>query len=103
MSMDDFEASEIDSERAFMEHEITTALIVDQFLESEIGHYIVQRAEVARAQALEDLVRCNPDDPVSVRRAQNEVRIIDQIQQWLADALRAGASASESMRQMDTE
>lgn len=76
---------------------------VEAFLSGPIGQYIAQRCETERAQLLETLAEVDPEDASAVRAAQSGIRVIDQIQQWLADALIAAQAAHDRIQQMAQE
>jgi hypothetical protein len=66
---------------------------VEQFLESDIGKYLLARAEEQREVALLRLTKANPWRRSYIQRCQNEVKVVDMFQQWLADSILEGKAA----------
>lgn len=75
---------------------------VERFLSGPAGARMVERFEAQRAAALEALKDVDPDEPKAVRRAQNEVAVIDQVLQCLADMLTEARAAIDRLDQLDT-
>lgn len=73
---------------------------VEAFLESEIGQYLIKRAEAQVSDAAESLKRVDPENPTQIRALQHNIQVAEDIQYWLAEAIRAGyASQDELMDQ----
>jgi hypothetical protein len=66
---------------------------VEDFLASDIGKYLVARAEEQRERSIERLKTANPWRRQFIQRCQNEVRVVDMFQQWMADAILEGQAA----------
>jgi hypothetical protein len=66
---------------------------VRQFLQGDIGDYLLKRADKRREEAIHDFGKVNADDPSAVRQIQVRVLVADSIKQWLADAIIAGMEA----------
>ncbi len=67
--------------------------IVHNFMVSEIGVYITQRAQNMEHEALLKLRRCDPENAGSIRQYQNEADVPALIIGWLKDAISDGAKA----------
>jgi hypothetical protein len=70
---------------------------VEQFLSSDIGRYMVGRAENEEHEALQALAQVDPIDAKKVERLQNQVWRARSIQQWLAQAVQAGLMAQHQI------
>lgn len=66
---------------------------VQAFLESEVGRYLIKRAEDEIADACDELKTVSPTDPVEITRLQNRVFRAESIQYWLAEAMQTGVNA----------
>ena len=89
------------NERDEMQRLIKLGFSAEDFLSSELGKFIAEKAEAERVSAIEELVSCNPFDCEAVSRLQSRVAIADAAMQWLADAIILGQEAQERMRQLD--
>lgn len=72
---------------------------VQYFLESEIGAYLVSRAKSESEAALEDLKAVDPFDGPKVAACQMRAKVADAVILWLGDAIAAGESATEQLKQ----
>ncbi len=70
---------------------------VQAFLSSDIGKYLIDRAETQVADAAEQLKRVDPENPTRIRALQHLVNVGEDIQYWLADAIRAGYAAQDEL------
>jgi len=75
----------------------------ERFITSPLGRYIVNRAEQERERALEALVKADPHEVAQVQQLQNAVKVIDAVQQWIADAITEGAAMEQSLVAEDVE
>mgnify|MGYP000879394272 FL=1 len=89
------------NERDEMQRLIALGFSAEDFLGSELGKFIAEKAEAERTSAIEELISCSPFDSESVSRLQSRVAIADAAMQWLADAIILGQEAQERMRQLD--
>lgn len=89
------------NERDEMQRLIALGFSAEDFLSSDLGKFITEKAEAERVSAIEELVSCNPFDCEAVSRLQSRVSIADAAMQWLADAIILGQEAQERMRQLD--
>lgn len=72
---------------------------VQYFLESEIGAYLVSRAKSESEAALEELKAVDPFDGPKVAACQMRAKVADAVILWLGDAIAAGESATEQLKQ----
>jgi hypothetical protein len=66
---------------------------VEQFLSSEVGRYMVARAEDQKSDALAAFKSCDVEDVQNVRALQNKVKLAESIVQWMAEAVSDGLAA----------
>jgi hypothetical protein len=76
---------------------------VEQFLDSQIGQYLVKRAQDAANAALEALATANPEDPAGIRKLQNKVVVADLVVSWLSEAILLGDQAEQELRTRDLQ
>ena len=72
---------------------------VEIFLESDIGQYLLQCAQIDVEKALEKLKRVNPRDVEAVQNLQNDIRVAESIVGWLSDAINSGKQATEALKE----
>ena len=65
---------------------------VKAFLGTNIGKYLVAKAEGEVADAVEELKTVSPSDPVAIADLQNRVYRAESFQYWLAEAIQTGQS-----------
>lgn len=70
---------------------------VEQFLDGDIGNYLVKRAQTEIDVAIEKLKKVNPVDVDLVRTYQNDVKVAEFFIVWLGDAIAAGHAAIETL------
>ena len=74
---------------------------VENFLQTNIGRYIVERAEKQAEQAMEELKRVAWWRGRRIKQLQNRIAVAESVQQWLADAIMDGLSATRSLESND--
>lgn len=84
-----------------IEKDIKLGFSAEDFLMSDLGVFISQKAEAERSAAIEELIAANPFDVEKVAQLQSRVAIADAAMQWLADAVILGQQAQERMRQLE--
>ena len=79
--------------------------VVENFMQSEIGRYIIFRAQEMEHKALTNLRKCDPENAGSVRQHQNEADVPAMVIGWLRDAVSDGAKALQILetREQDHE
>ena len=63
---------------------------VDQFFNSDLGKYVIERAKKEVDENTEEWKICDPYDGKEVNRLQTNIRIAEQALIWLAEALANG-------------
>lgn len=76
-------------------------ITVEEFLNSEVGKYLVSRAERERETALTALLTADPEDKRKVIELQFQGRLPDLVMKWLADAVTSGRLAERELTQDD--
>lgn len=71
---------------------------LEMWLETDIGRYMVKRAEDEIERAVEEMKTTNPHDVRLMVEAQNKVKVAEFVLSWLGDAIREGHSALESLK-----
>ena len=74
---------------------IALGLEVEHFLESEAGRWLTSQAEEMVQNALIKLGEADAEDPKAIRMLQNEVKVGEQIQYWLAGLVNQGRNAEQ--------
>lgn len=72
---------------------------VEQFLDGEIGQYLLQRAADEANEAMEQLSTADPEDPKKIREIQNRVKVADLVLSWLREAIVTGDVAQQKLRE----
>jgi hypothetical protein len=72
---------------------------VEQFLESDIGVYLTQRAEAQSDEAMGKLKEVDPNDWQQVMVLQMKIHVAEYILDWLGEAIRAGLQATEHLKE----
>lgn len=85
-----------------LEQDEAIGVEVERFLSGAAGRRMVARFEEERAAALEALKDMDPEDAKAIRRAQNEVAVIDRVLQRLADMLTEARAAIDRLDQLET-
>lgn len=66
---------------------------VEDFLESDIGQYLIGQAETEYEEAMQKLATVSPWRRRRIQELQNDARIAGQFQRWLARAIENGHQA----------
>lgn len=72
---------------------------VEQFLSSDIGTYLIERADEQAEAALKELVAADPAQPEIIRSIQNRIKVADSIIGWLREAIQMGEQAVQQLRE----
>ncbi|MGR9117432.1 MAG: hypothetical protein ACU85E_16915 [Gammaproteobacteria bacterium] len=62
----------------------------EAFLSTDLGRYLIARANEERIEALEQLAVVDPNDIKAIAKLQNKVAVADSIQTWIANAIQNG-------------
>ena len=81
------------SEEALLYRQATFGKQVEEFLNCDIGKYILSIALIEREEALAKLTECDPEDTKMVRSLQNQIKMRDDLRGWLMDAVARGLQA----------
>lgn len=71
---------------------------VEYFLSSEIGEHIVARAKAESEEAMAEFKEADPFDGPAMAKIQARAKLADTVIGWLAEAIRAGESATEQLQ-----
>lgn len=66
---------------------------VQAFLDSNIGRYLIGRAEADVEEAVEKLKHVSPENACQIRALQHTIHVAENIQYWLGEAVQAGLNA----------
>ena len=72
---------------------------VDEFLSSDIGKYLLEKAEKQYFNAILKLRDCAPED---LLKHQSEMKRAESIRSWLADAVEEGLRAFNLIEENDS-
>ena len=72
---------------------------VEAFLQSDIGSYLIARAEAQVEDAVEELKAADPFAPKVIAKIQHEIKVAEAIQYWLADAIQSGINAQQQLHE----
>lgn len=78
--------------------EAKLGLDADVFLASDVGRYLLGRAEQEIEAAYLDLERVRAEDADTIRTLQNQIWRAKSIRQWLHEAIEAGNLAEQQLR-----
>ena len=66
---------------------------VQAFLESNLGRYLIGRAEAKIEESLEELKHADPENASQIRALQHNIHVAEDFQYWLGEAVQAGLNA----------
>lgn len=69
----------------------------EEFLSSELGRYLIGRAEQEEQEALNELAIVSADNPSAVRELQAKAWRARSVKGWLAELVSAGRSAMAAL------
>ena len=67
----------------------------EAFLQSDVGKYLIAKAEAEVVEATEALKTVDPTVPDAIRELQNRVYRGESIQYWLGEAITSGLNAQQ--------
>ena len=70
---------------------------LEGFLKSQMGLYLVHRAESERKALVEQLVEIDASKPDEVRKIQMKIQVVDSWQRWMAEAILEGRAEESSL------
>lgn len=71
----------------------------EAFLQSDLGCYLVQRAEAQTEEAVEALKVADPEDAKAIRALQNTIAVAESVQYWLGDVIQQGVNAQQQLHE----
>jgi hypothetical protein len=86
-----------------IQKQIALGLDVERFLESEAGKWMTAQAEEMVQHGLHALAEADAEDPKAIRALQNDVKVGEQIQYWLAGLVNQGRNAEEQYLRGDED
>lgn len=82
-----------DEEKLVIIRRATFGRQVEQFLNTEVGKYLVCRANDEVAKAVFDFKNCCPTDAVEVQSIQNRMKQGENFIEWISQAVNDGLQA----------
>jgi hypothetical protein len=80
--------------------EARLGLQTKEFLSSQVGRYILGRADKAKQEAFDSWTRANPEDIETIRELQFRARLPSLVITWLEEAINQAQHAEESLQEM---
>lgn len=80
-----------------LEQSIAFGISVERFLQSDIGKYLVERADAEIDEAVEALKRSDPEDAKAIRALQGKIFVAESFQLWLAEAIQDAANSQQEL------
>lgn len=68
-----------------------------QFLTSDLGAYLIERAKNEADEALVGLAGCDPEDAKAIRGFQFKLRVSEAVVEWLGDVIVSGEAAAKAL------
>lgn len=75
--------------------------LVEDFLKSDIGDYLIKQSDYKVNHAVKELKSVSPWRRNRIKHLQNEIRIGEDFQNWLAEAYAAGKQAMNNLEGKD--
>ena len=82
---------------------IKLGIEAERFLNSDLGRYLIDRAEQDREKAIKDFKSCDLTDQSTVMRIRDAVLIPDKVVAWLTEVIQVGYVKHEELRQSEHE
>ena len=82
-----------------LEQSIAFGIRVEEFLHSDIGKYLIARADEEIEDAVEALKRADPDLPNVIRALQSKINVAESFQYWLAEAIQDGLNSMQELNE----
>lgn len=74
---------------------------VEQFLETDIGKYLLAQAEEKATRAMQSLKNTAPWNKRRIQKLQNEIHTAEDFIEWLSQAVESGQQAFKLMEMND--
>jgi len=75
---------------------------VEHFLKTEVGRFLIGRAELDEREALEELGLVDPEDPKAIRAVQFKLQVARAVPRWIRDAIQSGRIAQATIEVEDS-
>lgn len=69
----------------------------EEFLNTELGRYIIERAEAEEKEAIEELTNVWPWNRRKIQRLQNQIWRVRSLKGWFADLIVSGRQALQTL------
>ncbi|MDB5975157.1 MAG: hypothetical protein JWR07_1917 [Nevskia sp.] len=66
---------------------------VEAFLGSNVGRYVLAKANAQAARAVDAFKNVDPHNSGAVQKLQNDIKVAENIMEWLTDAVSQGLQA----------
>jgi hypothetical protein len=66
---------------------------IEEFLNTDIGKYLLHKAQIEAEDAMEKLVQCDAFNTEAVMKLQNKIIQAENFRQWLGQGINDGLSA----------
>ena len=84
-------------EEYLLQNTARLSVAAEHFLETELGKYLLAKADNEAETALIKLKTASPIMPEMIRELQNEIWRAESIKQWIFDAISEGQWAREEL------
>lgn len=84
-----------------LEADARVGMQVELFLRSDVGRYLIGRAELEEQVAVDDLVAAKSNDFFANREIRNRIAVTRMFRDWLMEAVQAGIAAGHTLREQD--
>jgi predicted ATP-dependent serine protease len=74
----------------------------EEFLATDLGRYLIARANEEREEAIELLITEDPNNIRAITKLQNKIAVVDSIQTWIANAIQNGYYAESEIRESES-
>lgn len=97
----------LDDEQLKKAERIELGVKAEEFMTSDIGRYLMNRASREASGALLKLSSVDPDDSKTIRDLQTKIKRCDDLERWLDEAIQVGKSEyislSDELMEDDSE
>lgn len=73
----------------------------EAFLDSNLGRYLMERAELEIEIATQELIATEPTEIALCIRIRNRILVTELFQNWLTEAVQEGKVASQELERLD--
>lgn len=100
-------AFDLNEHQMIQAERVALGTTAEEFLNSNIGKYLMNRASMEASNALLELSKVDPDNAAKVRSLQAIIRRCDDLEAWIQEAINIGNSEyqtlSEDLAQDDSQ